>query len=141
MLAVAATDEIHLRALQLDQCGIQLAKTPPKASLHLQVGGANLAGQDLRVGIAGGAEETEADQGRLLPADLLDDDLVRRVRVRLIEHHALVAGAFEHRRERHDADGRKAHDPDVAVLSPRFRRKRVELWVANVDEKHTHRSA
>ena len=141
LFAVSATHKIHFRTLQFDQCGIQAREDATKGQFDLQVGGANLTGQDLRVGIAGGAEETEADQGRLLPFDLLDDDLVGRIRVRLIEHHTLVPGLFEHRGEGHDADGRKAHHPDTAVFSTRFSWKRVKLWIANVDEKHTHRSA
>ena len=54
----------------------------------------------------------------------------------LVEHHTLVAGLLEHRRERHDADGREAHHPNTAVLCTCFSREGVELWVANVDEEN-----
>ena len=44
------------------------------------------------------------------------DHVVGGLGVGLVEHHALVAGPLEHRGERHDADGREAHDLDAAVL-------------------------
>jgi hypothetical protein len=138
LLAVSLADEIHFRTLQFDQCSVQTCKDASEGQLDLRVGGTNLTGQHLRVGIAGGTEKTEADQGRLLSIDFLDDHLVRRVGVRLIEHHTLVAGLFQYRREGHDADGRKAHDPDTAVFRACFRRECVELWVTNVDEKYPH---
>ena len=63
-------------------------------------------------------------------------DLVGRFGIGLVEHHALVTGAFEHRGKRHDADRRESHDADVAVGGARGRRQRVELWIADVDEKY-----
>jgi hypothetical protein len=138
LLAVSPADEIHFRTLQFDKRGIQTCKDASESQFDLRVRGANLTGQDLRIGITGGTKETEADQGRLLPVDFLNDHLVRRVGVRLIEHHTLVAGLFEYRREGHDADGRKAHDPDTAVFCACFSRKSVELWVANVDQEYAH---
>ena len=138
LLAISFADEIHFRTLQFDKRGIQTRKDASKGQFDLRVGGANLTGQDLRVGIAGGTEETEADQDRLLPVDFIKDHLVRRVGVRLIKHHALVACLLEHRREGHDADGRKAHDPDTTVFCACFSREGVELWVTNVDQKYPH---
>ena len=71
----------------------------------------------------------------LLQANLFDDELVGRFRIGLVEHDALVPGAFEHRGQRHDADGREAHDANVTVRRPGRRRQRVELWVTDMDEK------
>ena len=64
--------------------------------------------------------------------------LVWRVGVRLIEHHTLVTGLLEHRREGHDADGRKAHDPDTTIFRACFSWEGVELWVTNMDQKYSH---
>ena len=53
---------------------------------------------------------------RLDSPNLADDDIVGRRGVGLVEYEALVAGALEHRAERHDADRREAHDLQPAVL-------------------------
>ncbi len=83
-------------------------------------------------------KKAQPDQRGLLLANLLDDDLVGRFGIGLVEHHALVAGALEHRRERHDADRRKPHDADIAVGGARRCRQRIELWIADVDQEDTH---
>jgi len=49
-----------------------------------------------------------------------------------------VACLLEHRREGHDANGWEAHDPDTTVFCASFSWERVELWVANVDQKYPH---
>ena len=83
------------------------------------------------------AEKAEADQGRLLPVDFLEDHLIRRIGVRLIEHYALVACLLEDRREGHDADGREAHDSDTTVFCAGFCRERVKLRITDMDEKYS----
>ena len=122
----------------LTSCAFSVAKTPPNASLTFGVGRAELARENLRVGIAGRRQEAHADEVGLLPPHLLDDDLVRRVRIGLVEHHDLVPGALEDRGERHDADRRKTHDLKAAVRGRVLPRDRVELRVANVDEEDSH---
>ncbi len=62
-------------------------------------------------------------------------DLVGCFGIGLIEHHALVAGAFDHRGERHDPDRRKTHHPDIAVLGAGRGRQRIKLGVAYMDKK------
>ena len=74
----------------------------------------------------------------LLPPDLFDDHLVGRFRVGLIKHNALVAGAFENRRKRHDADRRKTHNTNIAISSASRCRQGIELWIANVNQKYAH---
>jgi hypothetical protein len=49
-----------------------------------------------------------------------------------------MASLLEHCRKGHNANGRKAHHPNRAVLSACFSRERVELWVSNVDEENQH---
>ena len=117
---------------------LRLANTPPNASFTVRLAARMSRARILAYGITGGAEETEPYQRRLFPLDLRSDDRVGRFGIGLIEHHALVAGALEHRRERHDPDRRKPHDADVAVFGPGFGGDSVELWVANVDQENQH---
>ena len=97
LLAVAAADEVDFRALLLDERGVERGEDASEGELHAGIGGANLAREDLCVGIAGGGQEAEPDQSRTLAADLVEDYVVRRLGIRLVEHHAVVTGAFEHR--------------------------------------------
>ena len=82
----------------------------------------------------------KADESRLLPFDLFDDDLVRRLRIGLIEHHTFVAGVLEHGGKRHDADGRESHHSNIAVLGASFCREGIELWIADVDQKDSQQT-
>ena len=138
LLAVAAADEVDLRALLLDEPRVQRGEHAAEREGHRGVGGADLPREDLGVRVARGAQETEADEPRALAPDLLDDDVVRRGRIGLIEHHALMPGSLEDRRQRHDADGREAHHPHVAVRGARGGRQRVELRIADVDQEDAH---
>ena len=70
LLAVAAADEVHFGTLPLDERGIEGGEDAAEGQLHLRVRRANLAGEHLRVRIAGRTEETQADQDRLAPPDL-----------------------------------------------------------------------
>ena len=138
LLAVAAADEVDFRALRLDERRVQRREDAAERELDVGIGGAQLPGEDLGVGIARRRQEAHADEVRLLPPHLVDDDVVGRLGVGLIEHRDLVAGALEHRGERHDADRRKAHDLQPAVRCPRLPRDGVELRVANVDQECSH---
>ncbi len=138
LFAVAPTDKIHFRALQLDQGRVQTGEHPAEGELDVLIAGPNLPRQNLGIGIAGRAEKAQSDEIRLFPVDLFDDDVVRRIGIGLIEHDAVMPGLLHDGREGHDADGRKAHDANVAVFCSCLSRKRVELGVANVDEEHPH---
>ena len=96
LLPVPAADKVYFRALVLDQLSIEADKHPSERQLHLCIGGADLASEDLRVRVAGCAEETQADEGGLPPIDFLNDDLIGCLRIRLVEHHTLVACALQH---------------------------------------------
>ena len=122
---------LHLRRVEGDE-------DASEGDLHLRVGGADAPGQDLGVGVAGRRQKAQPDEIGLLPAHLLQDHLVGRVRVGLVEHDALVPGALEHRGERHDADGRKPHDPVAPALGALRRGDRVELRVTNVNQEDAH---
>ncbi|ALA57134.1 hypothetical protein NITMOv2_0698 [Nitrospira moscoviensis] len=137
LFAVPATDEIDLGTLQLDQRGVEARKDPAERKLDRPVLGADLTGQDLGVGIARRAEKAEPDQVRLLAIDTLDNDVVRRLWIRLIEHDTLVSRLFHDGGQGHDADGRKTHDADIAVFGAGLGGKRVELGVTDVDEKNS----
>ena len=82
----------------------------------------------------------QAASSRPLAAHFRNDDLVRSLRIGLIEHHAVVPGPLEHGRQRHDADGRKPHHADVAIRGPCLVRQGVELRVANVNQEYSHMS-
>ena len=100
-----------------------------------------VAGEDLRVRIARRAQETQTDQCRLLLLDFFDDDFVGRVRIGLVKHHTLMARAFEHGGQGHDADGGKSHHANVPVFGARSGRQRVKLRVAYVDQINHHNAA
>ena len=104
----------------LTSCGVERREDAAERQLDVGIGRANLTGEHLGVGIARRREKAHADEVRLLPPHLVDDHFVGRVGVGLIEHRDLVAGALEHRRERHDADGREAHDLQASVLRRLF---------------------
>src|SRR6266581_4264214 len=90
LFAITTADKIHLGALEFDQLGVERREHSAKCQTDASIGGTDLSGQHLCVGIARGAQETKADESWLLPLHLPDDDLVGRVRIRLVEHHALV---------------------------------------------------
>ena len=135
LLAVAAAHEVDFRALRLDQRRVQRREHPAERQLDGGIGRAQLPREDLGVGIARGRQEAHADEIRLLPPHLVDDDGVGRVGIGLIEHRDLVAGALEHRGEGHDADRWKSHDLPPAVRGPRLPWDGVELRIANVDQE------
>jgi hypothetical protein len=68
--------------------------------------------------------------------DFLNDDFVRRFRIGLVEHNALVTGALHDGRKRHDANRRKAHDSDVAIFGASFGGQGVELRIPNVNKEY-----
>src|SRR5579862_803023 len=138
LLPVPPADEVYLWALLLDPFGVERGKHTTERQPDVRIGGANLASEDLRIGVARGAQKAQADEAGLLVPDLFDDDVVGRFWVGLVEHHTLVPGAFEHRGEAHDADRRKAHDADAAVLRPARCRQCVELRVADVNQEYPH---
>src|SRR5207302_8201997 len=74
----------------------------------------------------------------MLSLDLLNDNLVGRLRISLVKHEALVPGPLEHRRERHDADRGKAHDANVAVSGAGLGWQGIKLWISDVDQKNQH---
>ena len=139
MLPVPAADKVHLGALELDQRCVQARKHSPKGQLDRGIRRANLAGQDLRIGITGGAEKAQADQLWLLSSNLFDDYFVRSLWIRLVEHETLVPSAFDYGRKGHDANGREAHHTYVAVPGACLGWKGVKLGIANMDEKDSHR--
>ena len=57
-------------------------------------GGANLTGEDLGVRVTRRAQKTQPDQVGLLSANLVNNDLIRCLRIGLIKYHALVPGAL-----------------------------------------------
>ena len=122
LFAVAAAHEIHLWTLKLDEFGVQRGKHAAKGQANTGIGGANLTGKDLGVWVTRRAQKTQADQVGLLSANLVNNDFIRGLRIGLIEHHALVPGAFNHRGKRHDPDRRETHDPYIAVLCSGRRR-------------------
>ncbi len=138
LLAVAPAHEVDFLALRLDQWRVQRREHPAERQLDVGIGRAQLPRQDLGVGIARGRQEAHADEVRLLPPQLVDDDRVRRVGIGLIEHRDLVAGALEHRGEGHDADRWKSHDLQAAVRRPRLPWDGVKLRIANVDQEGSH---
>ena len=138
LLAVTAAHEVDFLALRLDQRRVQCREHPAERQLDLGIGRAQLPREDLGVGIARGRQEAHADEVRLLPPQLVDDDGVGRVGIGLIEHRDLVAGALEHRGEGHDADRRESHDLQAAVRRPRLPWDGVELWIPNVDQECSH---
>ena len=133
LFAVPATNEVHLRALQLDQRGVETGKHASKRQLHLAVGGTDLAGEDFGVRITGRTQKTQAHESRLPPLDLLDNDPIGRFGIGLVKHHALVARAFQYRRERHNADGRKPHHANLSIPGASPGWKGVKLRVSDVD--------
>ncbi len=122
LFAIAAAHKIYFRTLELDELGVQRGKHPAKRKAYTRIGCANLTGKKLGVRVTRRAQKTQPDQVRLLSANLFDNDFIRCLRIRLIEHHAVVPGAFEHRGERHDSDWRETHDPHIAVLCSGRRR-------------------
>ena len=125
----------------LDPDCIERRENTTEGDLDLSVGSPDLAGEDFRVGIARARKKAEPYQIRLQALDLVDDDVVRRLWVRLIEHHAFVALALEHCGERHDPDRREADDLDVTSLRAFLSGEGVELGIANVNQNDAHRSA
>ena len=138
LLAVAPAHEVDFLALRLDQRRVQRREHPAERQLDVGIGRAQLPREDLGVGIARGRQEAHADEVRLLPPQLVDDDGVGRVGIGLIEHRDLVAGALEHRGEGHDADRWKSHDLQTAVRCPRVPWDGVKLRIANVDQEGSH---
>ena len=138
LFAVAAADEVDFLALRLDELRVERREDAAEGQLDVGIGGAELAGEHLGVGVARGRQEAHPHEVRLLTTHLVDDDLVGCFGIGLIEHRDLVAGALEHRREGHDADWREAHDLQAAVRGPLLARDRVKLRIANVDEKGSH---
>ena len=122
LFAVAAAHEIHLWTLLLDEFGVQRGKHAAKGQADTGIGGANLTGEDLGVRVTRRAQKTQPDQVGLLSANLVNNDLIRCLRIGLVKHHALVPGAFDHRGERHDPDRRETHHPYIAVLGAGRRR-------------------
>ena len=122
----------------LDERRVQRREDAAERELDVGIGRAQLPRQDLGVGIARRRQEAHADEVRLLPPHLVDDHVVGRVGVGLVEHRDFVPGALEHRGEGHDADRRKAHDLQPAVRGRFLPRDGVELRIADVDEEGSH---
>ena len=138
LLAVAPAHEVDFRALRLDQWRVQRREHAAERQLDVGIGRTQLPREDLGVGIARGRQKAHADEVRLLPPQLVDDDGVGGVGIGLIEHRDLVAGALEHRGEGHDADRRKSHDLQTAVRRPSAPWDGVKLRIANVDQEDSH---
>jgi hypothetical protein len=138
LLAVAPAHEVHLGALELHELWVEADEDAADRDLHPRGRGADLARQDLGVGVARGGEEAQPDEVRPLPLDLAQDRVVRGLGVGLVEHHALVPRPLHHRRQRHDPDGGEAHDLDAPVLPTPLGRDCVELRVADVNEEDLH---
>jgi hypothetical protein len=96
LFAVTATDEIDFRTLEFDEAGIQTGEHPAEGELDRGVGDADLTGENLCIRIAGRTQEAEADEHRFLFFYFLNNDVVGRIRVRLIEHHTVVSRSFQH---------------------------------------------
>ncbi len=139
LLALAAADEIHLRALTLDLERVEGYEHAAECDPDLGVGSTDLPHQDLGVRVAGRRQEAQPDQIGLPARDLVENDLIGRLWVRLVEHQALVAGPLEDRRQRHDADRRKADDLRHPPLRTPRRRVGKELRVAYVNQQDSHR--
>ena len=75
LLAVAPADEVDFLALRLDERRVQRREDAAERQLDVGIGGADLAREDLGVGIARGRQKAHADEVRLLPPHLLDDDV------------------------------------------------------------------
>ena len=138
LLPVAATDKIDFGALGLDPLGIQRDKDTTHRDLDVGIDRANLAREDLGVGVAGRGEEAQPHQVRPLLPELIEDHLVGRFGIGLIEHHALVPSTFQDGRQRHDPDRGKADDLRHTARGSFLCRERVELRVTDVDQKDAH---
>ena len=138
LLAVSAADEVHLGTLQLDERRIEAHEDSAEGQLHFRIGRTDLTGQDFGVGVAGRAEEAQSDESWPAALDLFNDRVVGRVGVGLVEHHAFMARALQHGRERHDADRGKPHHSDMSVFSPGLGRKGVKLRVTDVNQEDEH---
>jgi len=110
LLTISPADEIDLGALLLDSIGVERGKDSPESQGDFGKFAAKKACQDLGIGIGSGGQEAQPYEVGLDSADLLDDMLIRRIGVRLVEHGALVPIPLEHCRQRHDADGWEADD-------------------------------
>jgi hypothetical protein len=79
LLAVAPADEVHLGHLHLTSCAIEAGEDAADTRSSTSARRADLARQDLGVGVARGREEAQPDQVRLLPLDLPHDEVVGRL--------------------------------------------------------------
>ena len=138
LFTISAADEVDLFALRLDELRVERREDTAERKLDVGIGGSQLTSEHLGVGVACGRQKANAHEIWLLAAHLFEDDVVGRFGVSLVEHRDLVAGAFEHRREGHDADGGKPHHLNTAVRGPLLAPDRVELRVANVDQEGSH---
>src|SRR5208337_1776035 len=100
LLAVAAADKIHLRALLFHQGRVQGREYAAEGESDFGIDRANLTGENLGVGITGRAEKTQPHQLGLPLADLIYYDFVRGLGIGLIEQHAFMSGSLEHRGQR-----------------------------------------
>src|SRR5437016_13498893 len=90
LFTITSADKIHFRTLEFDQLGVERREHATKRQTHVCIRGADLPGENLRIGITGGTQETEPHENRLESVYLIDDDFVGRFRIRLVEHKALV---------------------------------------------------
>ena len=134
LLAVAAANVVDLGALRLHSLGVQGGEDAAESELRVTARGPDLARQNLGIRVGGGRQEAQAHQVRLQALDLLDDVLVGSVGIGLIEHVALVAFPFEHGRQRHDADRRKADDLRHPPRRQLLGGIGIKLRIANVDQ-------
>jgi hypothetical protein len=138
LFAVAAANEINLRHLELEQLSVQCGEYAAKSNFNVRIGGANLTGENLGIGVARGGKKAQANEVGLFATNVLQYNFIGRLRVGLIEHEALVAGALEHRGKRHDADGWKSHHLDAAVFCAHLRGNCVELGIADMHQEYFH---